>query len=184
MRDDVAEASAVIGHSPDVVWQIVGSPEWYSRFVPEISWCEVQEPAGRGRGPKGMVRIVPERGPMFQTQMQAVVYRPGEHVVWCGIPDEGTWVSLELRALAGGKTELFVRMMLPPSQIELVSSIKKDVRAVARRLDLHLAGEPDPETDDLNKAGKLRTTSVLLRAGVVSPARPDKLARQLSSLAQ
>jgi acyl-CoA synthetase (AMP-forming)/AMP-acid ligase II len=184
MRDDVVEASAVIGHSPDVVWQIVGSPEWYSRFVPEISWCEVQEPAGRGRGPRGMVRIVPERGPMFQTQMQAVVYRPGEHVVWCGIPDEGTWVSLELRPLAGGKTELFVRMMLPPSHAELVSSIKKDVRAVARRLDLHLAGEPDPETDDLNKATKLRTTSVLLRAGVVSPARPDKLARQLSSLAQ
>ncbi|RSM35507.1 acyl-CoA synthetase [Amycolatopsis balhimycina DSM 5908] len=184
MRDDVVEASAVIGHSPDVVWQIVGSPEWYSRFVPEISWCEVQEPAGRGRGPKGMVRIVPERGPMLQTQMQAVVYRPGEHVVWCGVPDEGTWVSLELRALAGGKTELFVRMMLPPSQTELVSSIKKDVRAVARRLDLHLAGEPDPETDDLNKATKLRTTSVLLRAGVLSAARPDKLARQLSSLAQ
>ncbi|MEU5266555.1 AMP-binding protein [Amycolatopsis sp. NPDC021455] len=185
MRDDVVEASAVIGHSPDVVWQIVGSPEWYSRFVPEISWCEIQEPASRGRGPKGMIRIVPERGPMFQTQMQAVVYRPGEHVVWCGIPDEGTWVSLELRPLAGGKTELFVRMMLPPSQAELVSSIKKDVRAVGRRLDLHLAGEADPETDgDSNKATKLRTTSVLLRAGVLSAARPDKLARQLSSLAQ
>ncbi|OXM60289.1 AMP-binding protein [Amycolatopsis vastitatis] len=185
MRDDVVEASAVIGHSPDVVWQIVGSPEWYSRFVPEISWCEVQEPAARGRGPKGMVRIVPERGPMLQTQMQAVVYRPGEHVVWCGVPDEGTWVSLELRPLAGGKTELFVRMMLPPSQAELMSSIKKDVRAVARRLDLHLAGEHDPDADlDGQKATKLRTTSILLRAGVVSAARPDKLARQLSSLAQ
>jgi acyl-CoA synthetase (AMP-forming)/AMP-acid ligase II len=131
-----------------------------------------------------VIRIVPERGPMLEAQVQAVVYRPGEHVVWCGVPDEGTWVSLELRPLAGGKTELFVRMMLPPSHAELVSSIKKDVRAVARRLDLHLAGEPDPETDDLNKATKLRTTSVLLRAGVLSAARPDKLARQLSSLAQ
>ncbi|MDQ7803653.1 AMP-binding protein [Amycolatopsis sp. A133] len=185
MRDDVVEASAVVGHTPDVVWQIVGSPEWYSRFVPEISWCEIQEPAGRGRGPKGVIRIVPARGPMLETQMQAVVYRPGEHVVWCGVPDEGTWVSLELRPLAGGKTELFVRMMLPPSHLDLVSSIKKDVRALARRLDLHLAGEYDPEGDgETNKATKLRTTGILLRAGVLSAGRPDKLARQLNSLAQ
>ncbi|MGW3997288.1 AMP-binding protein [Amycolatopsis sp. NPDC004772] len=185
MRDDVVEASAVVGHPPDVVWQIVGSPEWYSRFVPEISWCEIQEPAARGRGPKGAIRIVPARGPLIETQMQAVVHRPGEHVVWCGVPDEGTWVSLELRPLAGGRTELFVRMMLPPAYLDLVSSIKKDVRALGRRLDLHLAGAADPDTDgETNKATKLRTTSILLRAGVLSAARPDKLARQLNSLAQ
>ena len=185
MRDDVVEASAVVGHTPDVVWQIVGSPEWYSRFVPEIAGCEIVEHAARGRGPRGVIRIAPERGPIMEAQVQAVVYRPGEHVVWCGVPDEGTWVSLELRPLAGGKTELFVRMMLPPSHADLVSSAKKDVRALARRLDLHLAGQADPDADrDGNKATKLRTTSVLLRAGVLSAGRPDKIARQLNSLAQ
>ncbi|MEV7043176.1 AMP-binding protein [Amycolatopsis sp. NPDC051061] len=185
MRDDVVEASAVVGHTPDVVWQIVGSPEWYSRFVPEIAGCEITEQAARGRGPKGVIRIVAERGRMMEAQVQAVVYRPGEHVVWCGVPDEGTWVSLELRPLAGGKTELFVRMMLPPSHLDLVSSAKKDVRVLARRLDLHLAGQSDPDADrDGNKATKLRTTSILLRAGVLSAGRPDKIARQLSSLAQ
>jgi acyl-CoA synthetase (AMP-forming)/AMP-acid ligase II len=185
MRDDVVEASAVVGHPPDVVWQIVGSPEWYPRFVPEISWSEVQEPASRGRGPKGLIRIVPERRPMLEAQVQAVVYRPGEHVVWCGVPDDGTWVSLELRPLAGGKTELFVRMMLQPAHMELVSSIKKDIRAVARRLDLYLSGEADPDAGpDGAKATKLRTTSILLRAGVLSPGRPDKLARQLNSISQ
>ncbi|WP_326951110.1 AMP-binding protein [Amycolatopsis sp. NBC_00348] len=185
MRDDVIEASAVVGHPPEVVWQIVGSPEWYSRFVPEISWCEVQEPASRGRGPKGLIRIVPERRPMLETQIQAVVYRPGEHVVWCGVPDDGTWVSLELRPLAGGKTELFVRMMLQPAHMELVSSIKKDIRVVARRLDLHLSGRADPDADREGvKATKIRTTGILVRAGVLSPGRPDKLARQLNSVAQ
>ncbi|MEU8637044.1 AMP-binding protein [Amycolatopsis sp. NPDC048633] len=184
MRDDVVEASAVVGHTPDVVWQIVGSPEWYSRFVPEISGCEIHEPASRGRGPKGVIRIVPERGRVMEAQVQAVVYRPGEHVVWCGVPDEGTWVSLELRPLAGGKTELFVRMMLPPSHLDLVSSVKKDLRALGRRLDLHLAGESDPDPDtDGNKATKLRTASILVRAGVLSAGRPDKIARQLSQLA-
>jgi acyl-CoA synthetase (AMP-forming)/AMP-acid ligase II len=185
MRDDVVEASAVVGHTPDVVWQIVGSPEWYSRFVPEISGCEIVEPAARGRGPRGVIRIVPERGRVLETQVQAVVYRPGEHVVWCGVPDEGTWVSLELRPLAGGKTELFVRAMLPPAHADLVSSVKKDVRTLARRLDLHLAGQSDPDADnDGNKATKLRTTSILVRAGVLSAGRPDKIARQLGQLAQ
>lgn len=76
-------------------------------------------------------------------------------------------------------------MMLPPSHLDLVSSVKKDVRALARRLDLHLAGESDPDADhDGNRATKLRTTSVLLRAGVLSAGRPDKLARQLNSIAQ
>ncbi|WP_285479831.1 AMP-binding protein [Amycolatopsis sp. NBRC 101858] len=185
MRDDVVEASAVVGHTPDVVWQIVGSPEWYSRFVPEISGCEIHEHAARGRGPRGVIRIAPERGRMMEAQVQAVVYRPGEHVVWCGVPDEGAWVSVELRPLAGGKTELFVRMMLPPSHLDLVSSVKKDVRALARRLDLHLGGESDPSADsDGTKATKLRTASVLVRAGVLSAGRPDKIARQLNSLAQ
>jgi acyl-CoA synthetase (AMP-forming)/AMP-acid ligase II len=105
--------------------------------------------------------------------------------VWCGVPDDGTWVSLELRPLAGGRTELFVRMMLQPSHLDLVSSIKKDIRAVAKRLDLYLSGQADPDADrDGTKATKLRTTAVLLRAGVLSPGRPDRLARQLNSLAQ
>ncbi len=185
MRDDVIEASAVVGHPPEVVWQIIGSPEWYPRFVPEISWCEVQEPAARGRGPRGVIRIVPERRPMVEAQIQAVVYRPGEHIVWCGVPDDGTWVSLELRSLADGKTELFVRMMLPPSYTNLVTSANKDLRAIARRLELRLSGQADPESEHEGvKASKIRTTSILLRAGVLSPSRPDKLARQLSSISQ
>jgi acyl-CoA synthetase (AMP-forming)/AMP-acid ligase II len=185
MRDDVVEASAVVGHPPDVVWQIVGSPEWYSRFVPEISGFDVVMPAGRGRGPRGMLRIAPERGELIETPVQAVVYRHGEHVVWCGVPDEGTWVSLELRPLAGERTELFVRAMVSPAHSDLVSSIKKDIRAAARRLDLHLSGQPEPGAENpQNKAGKVATTSTLLRAGVIAPARPDKLAKQLNALAQ
>src|SRR2546423_15637144 len=96
MRDDVVEASAVVGHTPDVVWQIVGSPEWYSRFVPEISGGEIQEHAARGHGPKGVIRIVPKQGAVLAAQVQAVVYRPGEHVVWGGVPRHGTGGSLEL----------------------------------------------------------------------------------------
>jgi len=185
MRDDVVEASAVLEHPPDDVWQIVGAPEWYSRFAPEISGCEILEQAGRGRGPRCLLRITPARGPMIEVQVQAVVYRPGEHVVWCAVPDEGAWVSLELRPLEGKRTELFIRMMLAEAHFGLVSSLKRDLRAAARRIDLHLSGQTDPADLQADvKAGKLKTTSVLVRAGVVAPGRPDKIARQLASLAQ
>ncbi|WP_410631514.1 AMP-binding protein [Amycolatopsis sp. cmx-4-83] len=185
MRDDVIEASAVVGHPPEVVWQIVGSPEWYPCFVPEISWCEIEERATRGRGPKGVIRLVPEGLPVRDKQIQAVVYRPGEHIVWCSVPEDGTWVSVELRPLVGGKTELLVRMMLPPSYQDLLASAKKDLKAIAGRLELRLSGQADPcSTQEGVKATKLRTAGILVRAGVLSPARPDKLARQLQSLAQ
>jgi acyl-CoA synthetase (AMP-forming)/AMP-acid ligase II len=184
MRDDVVEASAVLEHAPDEVWQVVGAPEWYSRFVPEISGCEIVEQAGRGRGPRCVLRLTPAGGSLVEVTVQAVVYRPGEHVVWCAVPDEGTWVSLELRQLEGKRTELFVRMMLAEAHLGLVPSIRRDVRAMARRIDLHLSGRPDPDGRSDGKASKLRTTSILVRAGVLAPGRPDKMARQLASLAQ
>jgi len=54
-----------------------------------------------------------------------------------------------------------------------VSSIKKDIRTLARRLDLYLAGESATEADLADaKTSKLRTTSTLLRAGYSAPDVP------------
>src|SRR5258708_7400023 len=47
MREDVVEASVEIGHPPDVVWRIVGAPDWYSRFVPGISGFDMLARAGQ-----------------------------------------------------------------------------------------------------------------------------------------
>src|SRR5436305_12622905 len=97
MRDDVVEASAVLEHPPDDGWQIVGAPEWYSRFAPEISGRESLAQAGRGRGPRCRLRITRARRPMIAGQGQAVVSTSARPVRWRAVPDGGAWVSLALR---------------------------------------------------------------------------------------
>jgi acyl-CoA synthetase (AMP-forming)/AMP-acid ligase II len=188
MRDDVVEASSILGHPPDQVWEVVGNPESYSRFVPEISWCEVLQTAERGRGPRCHIRLQPRLDRMIVGEVEARVWRPGEHVVWCGVEDDGNWVSLELRPAPDGQTELIAQLMLPAQHAHMVSaaSFKRSVRAVARRIDLHLSGDavPPREEPSHTKATALHTASTLIKAGVISAARPDKIARQLTSLSQ
>src|SRR6185369_7314083 len=98
--------------------------------------------------------------------------------------DDGTWVSVELRP-SGGGTELTLRMLLPPSRADLVSAVKRGIPAMAQRLELFLAGRPDPEEPHAQTpATPLRLAGILVRAGVLTPGRPDKMLRQLRSLAK
>ncbi|MGK4594117.1 AMP-binding protein [Amycolatopsis sp. w19] len=188
MRDDVVQASSILGHSPGQVWEVIGDPESYSRFVAEISWCEIQRPAERGRGPKCLVRLEPRPGTLVVGEIEARVWRPGEHVVWCGVENDGIWVSVELRQPPDGGTELLAQLMLPAPHSPLVSaaSFKRTVRAAARRIDLHLSGRAASPQDEPahTKATTLHTASTLIKAGVLAAARPDKIARQLTSLSQ
>ncbi|WP_328608388.1 AMP-binding protein [Amycolatopsis sp. NBC_00345] len=188
MRDDVVEASAVAGHPPGQVWQIIGSPELYPRFVPAISWCEVTESAARGRGPRCLIRLTPDRETLVEGTVHAAVYRPNEHVVWCGLPDERNWVSFELRPIEGGRTEIVLRLMLPslpPERRDLFSrsAVKTLLKDLTRRIDQQLSGEAaDPPQQD--RATTLRTANILVRAGVIAAGRPDKVVKQLSSISQ
>ncbi|MET9263996.1 AMP-binding protein [Amycolatopsis sp. NPDC004079] len=188
MRDDVVEASAVVGHSPEQVWQIVGTPELYPRFVPAISWCEVTVPAERGRGPHCLIRLAPDRETMVEGTVHAAVYRPGEHVVWCGLPDERTWVSIELRPVPRGGTEIVLRMMLPslpPEHSGLLArgTAKSLLKQLSKRIGQQLSGLPgDPPEHE--PATALRTANTLVRAGVLAAGRPDKVVKQLSSFAR
>ncbi|MER6894661.1 AMP-binding protein, partial [Amycolatopsis sp. NPDC000740] len=188
MRDDVVEASAVVGHSPEQVWQIVGTPELYPRFVPAISWCEVTVPAERGRGPHCLIRLAPDRETMTEGTIHAAVYRPGEHVVWCGLPDERTWVSVELRPVPRGGTEIVLRMMLPslpPEHSGLLArgTVKGLLKQLSKRIGQQLSGLPgDPPEHE--PATAMRTANTLVRAGVLAAGRPDKMVKQLSSFAR
>jgi acyl-CoA synthetase (AMP-forming)/AMP-acid ligase II len=194
MRDDVVEARSVLEHTPDRIWEVIGTPELYPRFVPEISWCEVIEQAERGRGPRCLLRLCPQRDVLIEETIHAVVYRAGEHVVWCGESNQKNWVSLELHALDAKRTELVIRLMMPapgPLYADLVahSAIKRTLREVSRRIDRFLSGLPSPASDrarhlDEAKSTALGTAAILVRAGVLSPGRPDKLIRQLSSVAK
>jgi acyl-CoA synthetase (AMP-forming)/AMP-acid ligase II/uncharacterized protein YndB with AHSA1/START domain len=186
MRDEVLESSAVLDHPPDRVWQVLGSPDLYSRFVPEISWCEVTKTADVGRGPSCLIRLCPQRDVVVTHHIDAVVYRPGEHIVWCSTDDDKRWVSIELRPLSGQRTELVMQVMLPGADTQHMS---RRVDEVCRRIGRHLSGRPARGVDlarqheDAHTSG-LSVATTLMKAGVVSAGRPDKMIRQASSLAR
>jgi acyl-CoA synthetase (AMP-forming)/AMP-acid ligase II len=192
MRDDVVTARSVFDYSPQQLWQVVGAPEMYSRFIPQISWCEVIEPAEAGRGPRALLRICPQRGVLVEEHITALVYRPRVNVVWCSTRDQQRWLSIELIPQPDGRTELVIDMHLPGlsgryADLVSPSAVKRELAAVTDRITRHLAGRP-PSTADRSrqredvKATTLGTTSTLVRAGVLSAGRPDKMARQLASL--
>ena len=192
MRDDVVTARSVFDFSADQLWQVVGAPEMYSRFVPEISWCEVIEPAEAGHGPTCLLRISPQRGDLVEERIEAMVYRPRENVVWTSVTDHRRWLSIELRPQPDGRTELVLDLHIPglaSRYADLVSAgaVKRELVDVADRISRHLAGRPPSRADrdraqDEAKVTTFGTTSTLVRAGVLSAGRPDKMARQLSSL--
>jgi acyl-CoA synthetase (AMP-forming)/AMP-acid ligase II/uncharacterized protein YndB with AHSA1/START domain len=185
MRDDVQETSAILDHPPTEVWRVLGTPELYSRFVPEVSWCEIVDQADVGRGPRCLVRVCPDRGTVVTDHIDAIVYRPGQHIVWCVAGDDSKWVSIELRPLRGDRTELIVQVMLPHMDSGLVG---KRVAEVADQVGRHLAGRPARLSDVAmhldQPSTHLSVATTLIKAGVVAASRPDKVARQLSSLAR
>jgi acyl-CoA synthetase (AMP-forming)/AMP-acid ligase II/uncharacterized protein YndB with AHSA1/START domain len=185
MRDEVAETSSIVDHPPDQVWRVLGAPELYSRFVPEISWCEVVEQADVGRGPRCLVRVCPDRSTVVSQEMDAIVYRSGQHIVWCAVGDDRRWVSIELRPLPGERTELFVQVMLPNVDLSLA---QKRVADVADQIGRYLSDKPARVADIARhldaRSTPLGVTTTLIKAGVISPGRPDKVARQISSLAK
>jgi acyl-CoA synthetase (AMP-forming)/AMP-acid ligase II/uncharacterized protein YndB with AHSA1/START domain len=185
MRDEVLETSSIIDHPPDRVWRVLNAPELYSRFVPEVSWCEVVEQADVGRGPRCLVRVCPDRNTVTALELDAIVYRPEQHIVWCVADDDQKWVSIELRPQSGQRTELVVQVMLPHVDSGL---IRRRVADVCAQVGRNLSGRP-ARTADLAQHLDARSTtlgvaSTLIKAGVVTAGRPDKVARQIASLAK
>jgi acyl-CoA synthetase (AMP-forming)/AMP-acid ligase II len=194
MHDDVIEAREVLQHSPERVWQVVGTPELYPRFVPEISWCERIDQPRRGIGPRCLIRICPRRGEVFEEQIDAVVHRPAELLVWSGVRHEHRWLSVELRTLGVDRTELTVQLRLPGLSAQhagliSASSVRRGFREIVQLIDRYLSGRPMRPADRARvredaKSSTLSTMNTLVRAGVISAGRPDKVARQFSLLSR
>jgi acyl-CoA synthetase (AMP-forming)/AMP-acid ligase II len=164
----------------------------YSRFVPQIAWCEVIEPAEGGHGPTCLMRICPQRGVLVEERVEAMVWRPRENVVWCSVEDHHRWLSIELRPRPNRQTELVVDLHIPGlssryADIVAPGAVKRELAEVSDRLGRHLTGQSPSRADHSRqqedvKSTTLGTTSTLVKAGVLSAGRPDKMARQLASL--
>ncbi|WP_018680853.1 AMP-binding protein [Actinokineospora enzanensis] len=194
MPTELVEVQQVLDHAPDKVWEVLGDPGLYPRFVREIASAErVGGPARPGRGPVYRVRFSPRRGDPVADQVEVLVSRPAEHLVLVGPNWAGGHIAIRLEPAARERTHVEVVVSLPEDLTAgttlTAAWLRKRIRKALGRVDHHLSGRAitvSPARLDQAARGQstLTVARTLARAGVLTPGRPDRVARQLSALAR
>ncbi|MBA0125517.1 AMP-binding protein [Haloechinothrix sp. YIM 98757] len=190
MASEYVAFSTLVDHAPARLWEVIGDPEVYPRFLAGISLCERVPAAGSQHGTTYRVRVDRGSGGVTDHWVQALISRPAEKLVLAGVPDTGSWVSVHFSALGAGRTRLaFVffnpNLPVPGGAGWTRARIKSWARAGVDRIRAYLAREPG--TDLVNRgaygtrSGVLRT---LLRSGVLAPGGPGRMLGQLTSVAR
>jgi acyl-CoA synthetase (AMP-forming)/AMP-acid ligase II/uncharacterized protein YndB with AHSA1/START domain len=185
----LVEVVDVLDHPVERVWDVVNDLEAYPRFIREIAWAQRTGHAETGVGSRYEARFSIEQGPVSRHDVEVLVHRPPEHIVLVSDRWPGGHVAIRLTALGRKRTELQVSISLPDWSRIPESWLRKRARKAIALADDHLAGRPLTTSRgrlDQTSTGQsqLAVARILTRAGVLSPGRPDRVARQLSALSK
>jgi acyl-CoA synthetase (AMP-forming)/AMP-acid ligase II/uncharacterized protein YndB with AHSA1/START domain len=177
MSPDSVEVRATVRQSPARVWEVIGDPELYPRFVRGLSWCERLTAQG-GRGARYLVRVG------YDDEVEILIFRPDEHLVWSSVKQQRHRLSIQLRETARGGTEISVLLTL--TENPGLPHLRKRIDEAIARLRAHLNDEPAelPPTPRDHRGSTLGVARTLMKAGVLAPARPDRTLKQLTSIAR
>ena len=189
MSTDLVEVVEVLDHSRERLWSVVNDLESYPRFVREIAWVYRTDHAETGAGSQYEVRFSIEQGPVARHDVEVLVHRPLEHLVLVSDRWPGGHVSFRLNPAGPGRTELALAISLPRASRLPLSWLRKRARRAITLVDDHLAGRPlRTSRSHLDQAGtstnQLGIARILTKAGVISPGRPDRVARQLGAISK
>ncbi|TCO46543.1 AMP-binding protein [Actinocrispum wychmicini] len=183
MRSECFEVRTVVSHPPSTVWEVIGEPELYPRYVRGLAWCE-RVTTHRGRGSRYLLRVDRD------DEVEVLIYRRDEHIVWSSVAARQHRLSIRLRPTSRGGTEINVLLTLLAPDRELPlgeTAIRRRVEEAFDRLSDQLDRVPAPlpptPRDPASSRGSLVSVAkVLVKAGVLTAARPDKTVRQLAAL--
>lgn len=186
MRMDPIEVRAVIDHPPDRVWQVVGNPELYPRFIRGFSWCERVHETRKAKGARFALRLSLDGESIYTDEVEIVIYRDNEQLVWSGAGKTPHRGSIRLWPTSDGGTELGVLLTLPAEGRLSESGLRRRLRDALGLIDDYLGNVPL----SLNGSGEhaaasgssLAVTSTLVKAGILKPSM--RMVRQLSALAR
>ncbi|GAB1510632.1 AMP-binding protein [Actinophytocola sp. KF-1] len=187
MATDLVEVTEVLDHPLDTVWALLTDLESYPRFVAEVAWCEPLDEPGTGRYE---VRFCVDQGPVVRHRVEILVNRPHEHLVIVSDRWPGGHVSLKFAAVSPSSTEVQLNVSMPNVDTWITANwLRKRVRRAFTLIHHHLAGIPiTTSRKGIDQAAKsqsqLTAARILTKAGVLTPARPDRLLRQLNVLAK
>jgi len=183
------EVVDVLDHPRDRLWSVVNDLESYPRFVREIAWAQRTSHAETGVGSQYEVRFSIDQGPVARHDVDVLVHRSPEHIVLVSDRWPGGHVSIRLVPLARSRTEVQLSISLPPRSRLPESWLRKRARRALALVDDHLSGRPQTNASghlDQTATGQSQLTiaRILTRAGVITPGRPDLVARQLRALSK
>ncbi|PPK62789.1 AMP-binding protein [Actinokineospora auranticolor] len=191
MPTELVEVQRHLDHAPDRVWDVLGDPGLYPRFVREVASAETVA-APSDRAARYRVRFCLGQGDPVADHVEVLVNRPGEHLVLVGPAWQGGHLSIRLDPDGAG-THVHVVLSLPETLTAgtAMSStwLRKRIRKALGRVDDHLSERvttvsPTRLEQTARGQSTLTVARILARAGVLSPGRPDRIARQLSALAK
>jgi acyl-CoA synthetase (AMP-forming)/AMP-acid ligase II/uncharacterized protein YndB with AHSA1/START domain len=193
MSTELVEVTRVLPHGPEQVWQVLGDPELYPRFVREVAWSErVGHVPAAGTGARYRVRFSLEGAAPVSDEIEILVHRPPEHLVLVSPRWQGGHVSVRLDGNRG-RTEVQVMLSAPDTLTSTIgltaSNFRKRVKQALDLVDDHLSGRAvTTSRTGLEQSAKSHSTlsvaKTLIRAGVLSPGRPDRVLRQVNALAK
>ncbi|HET6704680.1 AMP-binding protein [Amycolatopsis sp.] len=175
MEPELLEITATVPHPPAAVWTIVGSPHLYSRFVRGITSCEpVSEATGRG------ARYRFRAGGAGEAEI--FVHRRAEHLAWSSAGGRPHRMSVVLRPVPDG-CAITILLTLLDGRSPAVPRIRQRILDAIAAISDHLGGVPAADPPPPRPA-KRELARILVKAGVLTPAQPTGLLRQLRSVSR
>ncbi|GAB3575520.1 AMP-binding protein [Amycolatopsis endophytica] len=166
------------------LWTVLGSPELYPRFFRGVG--SVDRLGTRGRHARYRLRLTLS-GPPVGHEMRVLLNRPEEQLVLETVPDTGGCLSVRLSDTSAGGTRLkfiYFRPALPsPGRAPSANDLELWAQDGLDRVRRHLTGSAAPLPPDRAPSTR-QIANTLIAAGILTPARPDRVVRQLRALAQ
>ncbi|WP_103349951.1 AMP-binding protein [Amycolatopsis sp. CA-128772] len=175
MEPEFIEVSVTVPRTPAALWTIIERPELYSRFVRGITWCERVTASG-GRGARYQYLAGGE------DVAEILTHRRNEQLTWSSVQAGHHRMSVTLRPAPGGCTVIVWLALLGAPALG-TSEIRRRIADAIEAVSDHLGGVPAQERPAPDPS-PLEIGRSLIKAGVLTPAQPAGMLRQLKAVSR
>ncbi|MTD56196.1 AMP-binding protein [Amycolatopsis pithecellobii] len=172
---DCVSFDLIVGHPRADLWPVITNPELYPRFFRGVGACE--RIATEGRGARYRMRLG-VCGPPAEHEWRVLLSRRGEQFVLDCEPGGQGSVSVKLADAGGRQTRVQCMFFLPPGSRATAAELKEWITDGLDRVGRSLKGIGEPLPPERTPS-TLQVANVLVQAGILTTARPDRLVRQL-----
>ncbi|HVV07886.1 AMP-binding protein [Amycolatopsis sp.] len=170
-----------IDHPRSAVWRVIAEPELYPRFFRGVGACDRISGSGRGARYRLRANVC---GQAVEHELRVLLSRRDEQFVLDSDPDTAGCVSVQLVDAGRDRTTVKCIFFRSAQGSRLTANeFRHWIGDGLARIGRYLSGEPEP-LPPARAAGSLQVANTLVQSGILLPARPDKVVRQMRALSR